>query len=67
MEADEVIWIETAHNSCTLKPMSMDILCVYFERGGIGCTARVNGAPVCEGKPRVALNKQEYLTWKLTK
>ncbi len=67
MATDEIIWVKTDHNFCTLKPYSMDILCVYFERGGVGCITRVNGESACGAQSQIALNKVEYLTWKLTK
>ena len=77
MEADEMIWVDVEHNSCTLvDDNGKEILRCNHYVGTCGnsmCSARISGAGMdphtfpCRNRPRILVNKQEYLTWKLTK
>lgn len=78
METDEVIWVDVDDNSCTLDDASGKkvLKCNHYTGtpGNRTCSARKEGYMnpnpnelPCKNKPRILVNKQEYLTWKLTR
>lgn len=77
MATDEMIWADIEHNSCTLDDNNgKEILrCNHYVGvyGSSMCFARKKGmskaphAYPCENRPRILVNKQEYMIWRLTK
>lgn len=77
METDEMIWVDVEHNSCAIEDGNgKEILrCNHYVgmHGNRVCSARKEGWYVSPNefpygnRPRIFVDKQEYMIWRLTK
>ena len=73
MATDEMIWGDIGNNFCTVEDDNgKEILrCNHYvgTRGKRVCSAQNVGPHEypCGNRPRILVNKREYITWKLTR